>query len=161
MIVSLFHRKNYDMLLAKFNQIASQSNSVHPTCRTYKPDPPNLLSTDYPLVCFWQRSAYEKFVKRGNGDTDGLATTKPRRGRPSNDEGGEKHPYLETKDVTPRLSTGWSGPALSQFCRPWPWPSRSGPPSAGPGPARGRPGPTLALPGAGQGRPWPSSYIFS
>jgi hypothetical protein len=96
-----FHRKNYDMLLAKFDHIASHSNSAHPTCRTYKPDPPSLLSEDYPLVRFWRRTAYDQFLKRGNGETDGLATTKPRRGRPSNDEGSEKHPYLETKDGTP------------------------------------------------------------
>lgn len=87
------------MLLAKFDDIAPNSN--HPKCRTYKPDPPYLRSDDYPLVRFWRRSAYDQFLKRGNGETDGLAMTKPRRGRPSNDEGGEKHPYLETKDGTP------------------------------------------------------------
>ena len=96
-----FRRKNYDMLLTKFDHITSQSNPAHPTCRTYKPDPPFLHSADYPLVHFWRRSAYDQFIKRGNGETDGLATTKPRRGRPSYDESNEKHPYLETKDGTP------------------------------------------------------------
>lgn len=89
------------MLLTKFDHITSHSNPAHPTCRTYKPDPPFLRSADYPLVRFWRRSAYDQFLKRGNGETDGLATTKPRRGRPSNDESGEKHPYLETKNGTP------------------------------------------------------------
>ena len=42
--------------------------------------------------------------------------------------------FITFKLVTGRLSTGRSGPALDQFCRPWPWPLRSGPPSDGPGP---------------------------
>jgi hypothetical protein len=89
------------MLLAKFDHIASRPNPAHPTCCTYKPDPPSLHSANYPWMCFWRRSAYDQFLKRGNGETDGLATTKPRRGRPSSDESSEKHPYLETKDGTP------------------------------------------------------------
>lgn len=58
--------------------------------------PPPLCQDDYDEVKFWTEKAYDEYQKRNDGDTDGLATKKARRGHPSiTDDTDEKHPYLE------------------------------------------------------------------
>lgn len=58
--------------------------------------PPPLCHEDYESIKFWTEKSYNEYQKRNDGDTDGLATRKPRRGRPSkSDENEDKHPYLE------------------------------------------------------------------
>lgn len=64
--------------------------------------PPPLCQEDFESVKFWTEKSYDEYQKRNDSDTDGLATKKPRRGRPSNLDGNEdKHPYLEDNMGTP------------------------------------------------------------
>ena len=56
---------------------------------------------------------------------------------------------LSNSTKTTRLSMGRSGPALTQFC--WPWPLRSGPPSDGPSLDQ------KVWSRSDPGQPWPSS----
>jgi hypothetical protein len=65
--------------------------------------PVSLLCQDYPNVRYWMEKAYDEYLKAENGDTDGLATRKPRRGRPLNndEEDNDKHPYLEDHEGIP------------------------------------------------------------
>jgi hypothetical protein len=57
------------------------------------------------MVTFWSEKSFEEYIKRDDGETDGFATRKPRRGRPSNttEEDDEKsaYPYLEDGSGVP------------------------------------------------------------
>ncbi|SJL17327.1 uncharacterized protein ARMOST_20877 [Armillaria ostoyae] len=65
-----------------------------------------LESKDYPDVKFWQQKAYQAFLDEAKGETDGMAWSKPKRGRPKkvqdddNDDSPSRHPYLEHSDGT-------------------------------------------------------------
>ncbi|GLB39462.1 hypothetical protein LshimejAT787_0606240 [Lyophyllum shimeji] len=89
--------KNYDMLLTRVNELTSQSGN---TLQTFRSDPPPLNEADYPLLRFWHEKTFNEFAKSDDGDTDGLAVKKPKRGRPAIDDDDDKHPYLETKNGT-------------------------------------------------------------
>ncbi|GLB43660.1 hypothetical protein LshimejAT787_1401720 [Lyophyllum shimeji] len=89
--------KNYDMLLTRVNELTSQSGN---TLQTFRSDPPPLNEADYPLLRFWHEKTFNEFAKLDDGDTDGLAVKKPKRGRPAIDDDDDKHPYLETKNGT-------------------------------------------------------------
>ena len=71
----------------------------------FKDIPPPLHQKDYQKVNFWSEKSYEEHIKRDDGETDGFATRKPRRGRPSNisEEDDEKsaYPYLEDDTGVP------------------------------------------------------------
>jgi hypothetical protein len=47
--------------------------------------------------------SYDEYMKADIGDTDGLATRKPKRGQPSenNEDDNDKHPYLEDRKGNP------------------------------------------------------------
>ncbi|KAF8064083.1 hypothetical protein FPV67DRAFT_1698212 [Lyophyllum atratum] len=88
--------RNYEELLKKINTVPSQTNGL----ATKVPSKP-LQQEDYPDVRFWTEKSYER-SKQDTGDTDGMATSKPRRGRPSNDDDSDqKHPYLEDESGSP------------------------------------------------------------
>jgi hypothetical protein len=84
-------------LLAQLKQIAPWMSAA---CHTFKVLPLPLIKEDHPSICFWTRKEFDEFNARNDGETDGLASKKTRRGRPSNDD-EEKHPYLENEDGTP------------------------------------------------------------
>ncbi|KAG6895904.1 hypothetical protein C0993_008975 [Termitomyces sp. T159_Od127] len=81
--------RNYSDLLKKIDQLASSTNSL-----TSKTAMESLKQEDYPGVNFWTEESYNEH-KEDFGDTDGLATQKPRRGRPSNDDDTQRHLFLE------------------------------------------------------------------
>ncbi|KAG6893768.1 hypothetical protein C0992_008704, partial [Termitomyces sp. T32_za158] len=83
-------------LLEKINTPTLANNVL-----TFKTLPSSLQHQNYPEIQFWTKSSYEKHVGRTAGDTDGLATQKPRRGRPPRDTTDKKHPYLEDEDGKP------------------------------------------------------------
>jgi hypothetical protein len=71
--------------------------------------PATLRPEDYPHVQFWRREQYDRWIKANKGDTNGLATERPKRGRPRKaaNEEEEKvyHPYLEVVSGMPVNST--------------------------------------------------------
>lgn len=86
-------------MLAQLKQIVTAPGTLA-TCHTFKVLPLPLIKEDHPSICFWTRKEFDEFNARNDGETDGLASKKTRRGRPSNDD-EEKHPYLENEDGTP------------------------------------------------------------
>jgi hypothetical protein len=81
---------------------------------------PDMLSrAEYPAVKYWRRSEYTRACKKDKGNTNALATARPKRGRPravecdSDEEPNNtvwdsmdpnklpKHPYIETVDGRP------------------------------------------------------------
>jgi hypothetical protein len=94
-----YTRQDFDALLQQLNQIIS-APGTSATCHTFKVLLPPLLKENHPSICYWTRKEFDEFITRNDGETDGLALKKTRRGRPSNDD-EEKHPYLENEDGTP------------------------------------------------------------
>lgn len=86
----------FEQLLDKLNASACSTNSL-----TSKNLPQPLVQEDFNKVKFWTKLDYQLYVKTHVGETDGLATKRQRRGRPSNDEDDELHPYLEDESGTP------------------------------------------------------------
>jgi hypothetical protein len=82
-----------------------RSESTQSRLPTFKDMPPPLHQKDHQKVNFWTEKSYEEHIKRDDGETDGFATRKPRRGRPSNtpEEDDEKsaYPYLEDDGGVP------------------------------------------------------------
>ncbi|KAF9463096.1 hypothetical protein BDZ94DRAFT_1309018 [Collybia nuda] len=92
---------NYNKLLEKVNTSYVEGNGLMSKHLL----PPPLHQKDHKSVKFWSEKSYEEYQRRNNGDTDGLATNKPRCGRPSkSDENEDKHPYLEDNTGTPAVS---------------------------------------------------------
>jgi hypothetical protein len=54
-----------------------------------------------PLFQDSYKKSYGKHLKHNDSDTNGFATKKSQHGQPSNDNDGEKHPYLEDNTGTP------------------------------------------------------------
>ncbi|SJL09585.1 uncharacterized protein ARMOST_12965 [Armillaria ostoyae] len=72
------------------------------------PKVPPLHEKDYPLIRFWRLKTYQAFLDEQKGETNGLATSKPKRGRPrkisdadDDDDTPSRHPYLEDEDGSP------------------------------------------------------------
>jgi hypothetical protein len=93
------YRQDFDALLQQLKQIVT-APGTSATCHTFNVLPLTLLKEDHPSICFWTRKEFDEYITRNDGETDGLALKKTRRGRPSNDD-DEKHPYLENEDGTP------------------------------------------------------------
>ncbi|KAF5383071.1 hypothetical protein D9615_004973 [Tricholomella constricta] len=72
-------RQNYDKLLEKVNIRYARIIDI----LSLKAPPRSLKAEDYEDVKFWTEKAYDACLKRNDGDTDGLATKKARRGRPT------------------------------------------------------------------------------
>ncbi|KAG6878842.1 hypothetical protein C0992_007237 [Termitomyces sp. T32_za158] len=86
---------NYGDLLKKIDRLASSTNSL-----TSKSAIEPLKQEDYPDVKFWTEESYTRH-KEDFGDTDGLATQRPRQGRPSNKDDTQQHLFLEDKSGDP------------------------------------------------------------
>jgi hypothetical protein len=99
-----FSRETYEKLLERLDRVP-RSESTPSRLPTFKDIPPPLHQKDYQKVNFWSEKSYDEYIKRDNGETDGFATRKPRRGRPSNtsEEDDEKsaYPYLEDDSGVP------------------------------------------------------------
>ncbi|KAG6894967.1 hypothetical protein C0992_003727 [Termitomyces sp. T32_za158] len=65
---------------------------------------PSLEQQHYTNILFWTRRLYKKFLGQMEGDTDGLATQKPKQGRLSKDAMDNRHLYLEDKHGKPVTS---------------------------------------------------------
>lgn len=87
-------REAYEKLLERLDRIP-RSESTSNRLPTFKDTPPPLYQKDHHNVNFWTEKSYEEHIKRDDGETDGFATRKPRRGRPSNtsEEDDEKSAY--------------------------------------------------------------------
>ncbi|KAK0472854.1 hypothetical protein IW261DRAFT_1570436 [Armillaria novae-zelandiae] len=73
------------------------------------PRAPPLSEKDYPCIRFWKLKTYHAFLDEQKGKTNGLATSKPKRGRPQkvsdaddDDDSPSRHPYLEDDDGNPK-----------------------------------------------------------
>jgi hypothetical protein len=99
MKVIWFIRQNYNDLLERLDRVPDGSSQLPRT----KPLPVSLLHQDYPNVRYWMEKAYDEYLKAEDGDTDGLATRKAKRGRPSksDEDDDDKHPYLEDHEGIP------------------------------------------------------------
>ncbi|KAF8896296.1 hypothetical protein BD779DRAFT_1668112 [Infundibulicybe gibba] len=75
-----------------------------------------LAQSDYPNVPFWTLQKFRDSGKENAGKTDGLATQKPRRGRPRTSDGEEKHTYLTDANGKPlgRVRLGFIGDSARQ-----------------------------------------------
>ncbi|KAG6806706.1 hypothetical protein H0H92_010306, partial [Tricholoma furcatifolium] len=91
-------RELYGGLLTKLEHIGASTKST--TVHTFKLLPPPLNPNDF-SIRFWTEKAYEEFIDAHDGETDGNATEKPRRGRPPTTGENEKHLYLESSDGKP------------------------------------------------------------
>ncbi|PBK84278.1 hypothetical protein ARMGADRAFT_1088517 [Armillaria gallica] len=88
------------------------------------PRVPPLLEKDYPLICFWKLKMYQAFLDEQKGETNGLATSRPKCGRPHNisdadndDDTLSRHPYLEDEDGSPVLQEElWNISRFSKKC---------------------------------------------
>lgn len=95
-------KETYEKLLERLDRVPRSESTRLPA---FKDIPPPLHQKNYQKVTFWSEKSYEEYMKRDDGDTDGFATKKPRRGRPSNtledDDEKSAYPYLEDDSGVP------------------------------------------------------------